>query len=447
MRILHVPYHYYPDAVGGTEVYVDGLTQSQRALGDHPMIAAPGHNQHYEHSGIPVWRFPVSPDTGLRDLYGDGDRIAARGFGEILDKVAPDVVHLHAVTSAISVRLAEQAANRGVPVILNYHTPTVSCARGTLLRWGTTICDGKLDFRTCTACSLQSHGLARPIAKAVASMPLTASRMIGNTSLSGPLWTALRMPELIELRIQAFHRLVRIAFRVVALCNWTRELLLRNGVPDSRISLCRQGIVWQPDDAYALRPRAANLPLRVAFLGRLDPAKGVPVVAEALKTNPDLPVCLDIFGIVQDKDSNQHAASMKTAIAGDPRIRLLPSIPYGEVVPRLREYDLVVVPSQWLETGPLVVLEAFAAGTPVMGSNLGGIAELVTDGVDGLLVDPFSAPEAWAESLRRVCASPELLLALRAGIRPPRQSRQAALDFMPLYEEAVREHRTAPVNA
>ena len=52
----------------------------------------------------------------------------------------------------------------------------------------------------------------------------------------------------------------------------------------------------------------------------------------------------------------------------------------------LSRIDVLAVPSQWLETGPLVVLEAFAAGTPVIGSDLGGIRELVSDGRDGLLV-------------------------------------------------------------
>jgi glycosyltransferase involved in cell wall biosynthesis len=52
----------------------------------------------------------------------------------------------------------------------------------------------------------------------------------------------------------------------------------------------------------------------------------------------------------------------------------------------------------WFETGPLVVLEAFGAGIPVIGSAHSGIAELVTDGVSGLLVDNGS-PERWAQTL------------------------------------------------
>ena len=90
-----------------------------------------------------------------------------------------------------------------------------------------------------------------------------------------------------------------------------------------------------------------------------------------------------------------------------------------KVVSVMAEYDLIAVPSRWLETGPLVVLEAFAAGVPVLGSNLGGIAELVRDGVDGILVAPNDAA-AWAVAIGRLVEDRNVIDALRCGIAPPR---------------------------
>jgi glycosyltransferase involved in cell wall biosynthesis len=437
MRVLHVPYSYFPDPAGGTEVYVNALARSQRSLGCDAAVAAPAEAAFtYEHDGISVWRFPVSPNLNLRELYGEGDKVAAKAFGQILDDFSPDVVHLHAVTSAISVRLVEQAATRGLPVILNYHTPTVTCSRGTLLRWGSMLCDGKLDRRTCTACTLQGQGLVRPLATLIASLPTSAAVGIGQASLSGGMWTALRMPELIELRIQSFHRLMRMVERVIALCNWTRELLIRNGVPEEKITLCRQGIAWQ-SEAVRKASGPHRLPLRAAFLGRFHATKGVHIIAQALKDNLELPIQLDLYGVQQGLSDDRYAAELQTMIGDDSRIRMQAPLPPGDVVNRLRDYDVLVVPSQWLETGPLVVLEAFAAGIPVIGSKLGGIAELVTDGVDGLLVAPPSSSAAWAGSLRRVCSNPDLLDFLRAGIRPPRLSRDTALEIMPLYHNLM----------
>jgi glycosyltransferase involved in cell wall biosynthesis len=246
------------------------------------------------------------------------------------------------------------------------------------------------------------------------------------------------MPELTDLRIRAFRRLMQIVERVFALCEWTRELLIRNCVPQDKISLCRQGISWAPNNSLSERPaRAIELPLRAAFLGRFDETKGVHIVAQALKDNRTLPLYLDLFGVRQGEAGDQYASRIHKVTANDPRIRVLPPLPSGEVIPRLRDYDLLVVPSQWLETGPLVVLEAFAAGTPVMGSDLGGIAELVNNGVDGLLVNPAHSPTAWADAFRQICSNPDRLVSLRAGIRPPRHTRQVAVEMIPLYAHAM----------
>lgn len=438
MRILHVPYSFYPDPAGGTEVYVEALARCQLRAGFEAAVAAPAPAQaHYTHAGIPVWRFASEGRPTLREMYGEGEAGAAENFSEILDSFRPQLVHLHAMTGAVSVRLAEAAAARSIPVILNYHTPTVTCLRGTLMKWGSEICNGLLDQRLCAACMLHAHGLPRPLASLVASLPAPVSQLIGRAGLAGAPGTALRMPELVQLRIHSFGRMMEILDRVVALCNWTRDLLLLNGVPAAKIVLNRQGITWSGDAFPNTTPRSVRLPLRAAFLGRSDPAKGAYIMIEALKTNPELPIHLDLFGISQGASGDTYAANLQDLIAGDSRIRLHPPIPSAGVIDRLKDYDFLVVPSQCLETGPLVVLESFAARTPVVGSRLGGIAELVTQGVDGLLVGQFSSSAAWAATLQDISAAPKLLSTLRSGIRPPRHTSQAAADFLPLYEELL----------
>jgi len=84
------------------------------------------------------------------------------------------------------------------------------------------------------------------------------------------------------------------------------------------------------------------------------------------------------------------------------------------------------------------VLEAFAAGIPVVGTNLGSIAELVEHGVNGLLVEPGSA-HAWAEALRRLSQDPDLIATLRSGIRPPRTMNDAAIELKAVYRQVSQE--------
>jgi len=98
----------------------------------------------------------------------------------------------------------------------------------------------------------------------------------------------------------------------------------------------------------------------------------------------------------------------------------------------LSAYDFVAVPSRWLETGPLVVLEAFAAGVPIIGSRLGGIAELVRDGMDGILIEADSVG-AWSATLQRLCDDRALVERLRWNIRYPRTMDDVADDMIALY--------------
>lgn len=109
----------------------------------------------------------------------------------------------------------------------------------------------------------------------------------------------------------------------------------------------------------------------------------------------------------------------------------------SEVIETLKGYDGLLVPSQWMETGPLVVLEAFAAGVPVVGSDLGGIAEWVTHERDGLLVTGELREWLGSQALRRLVSEPELLPKLRAGIRPPRSMREVAEEVRAVYEELL----------
>ncbi|HMH50424.1 MAG TPA: glycosyltransferase [Candidatus Acidoferrum sp.] len=441
MKILHVPFTFGPDPVGGTEVYVQSLSRSQREIGVEPVIAAPGaRTESYTIEGLTVHRFAVRDSvTDIRELYAAGDPGAARQFGRILDGEEPDVVHLHALTRGASLLLVREASMRDVPSVFTYHTPTVSCPRGTLLRWGHEQCDGRVDAVRCTECRLESLGLNRIASRVLARVPASFGRAMANHGRSGGVWTALAMRELVSIRHQTFRECMAEVRHIVAVCEWARGVLERNGVPPAKVSVSRAGV---QGPAASARGRDLGPPtdetLRAVFLGRLDPTKGPDLLVKAVRSAPGLNIKLDIYGVMDAPSGNRYHAELIAAAAGDPRIVFRRPVPSAEVVALLRSYDVVMVPSRWLETGPLVVLEAFAAGTPVIGSALGGIAELVSHGVDGLLVRSSSV-DAWREALERVDRERELLVTLRRGIRPPRTMADVADDMMAVYGRVLGE--------
>jgi len=243
-----------------------------------------------------------------------------------------------------------------------------------------------------------------------------------------------------QLRHETTRTFLQETDHIVAVCEWARRLLMRNGVPASKLTLSRHGILQtqkalgQNAACFGADPTVDSKPtcLRLAFLGRFDPAKGGEILIRAVRRLADAPLRLDIYGVSQGQGGQSHESQLRALAATDERIHFFPTLARGEVSLKLRRYDLLAVPSQWLETGPLVVLEAFSAGVPVIGSRLGGVAELVADGVDGLLVESGNS-EAWANALRRLLDTPVLVRSLRDGVRPPRSMRTVATEMLELY--------------
>jgi glycosyltransferase involved in cell wall biosynthesis len=151
-------------------------------------------------------------------------------------------------------------------------------------------------------------------------------------------------------------------------------------------------------------------PVEVLFVGWLLEAKGVRELLRAARVVRGARFTL----VGPEQPSFVATLGEELAAVGD-RVRLLPPRPREEIVALYREADVFVLPT-WREGFPNVVLEAMAAGLPVVATPVGAIADAVRDGSDGLLVPPRDA-EALARALGRLVADPELRRAMGARAR------------------------------
>lgn len=138
----------------------------------------------------------------------------------------------------------------------------------------------------------------------------------------------------------------------------------------------------------------------ILFVGRHEPRKGLDVLIEAMQHLP-AEVRLWIGGDGPDTDR------LAAGTAGDPRIEWLGRICDTEVARRLRGADIFCAPSLFGESFGVVLLEAMAAQTPIVASDLPGYRSVARPDQDALLVDPGD-PTALAVALRRVLTDPTL---------------------------------------
>ena len=412
MKIAYVLGWYYPDGRGGTEAYVASLARAMRDRGHTVLVAAPEAGatgvRTYEHEGELVWRYGVTPSPTREEVRGT---IAVRGAEALpawFARERPDIVHVHAFVTGLGLAEVRAARAVGARVFVTTHAARLGwlCQRGTMLRDGRALCDGIAEPGKCSACVLPARGASALVAGAVAAMPAAASAA-ALAVLPGRAATLVGMPALIVENLERQRALYEEIERFVVLTEWARRAVIANGAPRELVMLNRLGCV-PPAGGVKPPPESAptRSPVTVGYIGRMDEVKGIDVLANALRLVPrDVPIRIVVRGPVQTAAERDVLAAFRAIVGDDPRVAIGGELSRAELGDALRALDVLCCPSRTLEGGPTIAIEAHAVGTPVIGSAIGGLAELIIDGLDGRLV-PAGDAVALAGVLREIAADP-----------------------------------------
>jgi glycosyltransferase involved in cell wall biosynthesis len=443
LRIVQALGWYFPEKLGGTEVYVRGLCARLRNLDCDVFVAAPEAGaaapRTYEFGRVEVFRYPIPAEPTKAEAQS---RVAVRGsehFHRWLADRRPDVFHCHTFVSGLGPHEIGAAKRAGAKIVVTTHSSALGwiCQRGTLMRFGETPCDGLTLPRRCSACILQQRGLTKPFARAAARTPAWLSRRLHGSS--GKLATMLGMPTLVEDNLTRHRSMLEAVDAFVVLTAQAARVVTLNGCPPGKLIVNRLGIshanVVQKPDPDVLPTRT---PITVGYLGRFDEIKGIIDLARAFSSLPKTaPIRLEIRGPISTDEARPIVAAVRSTIGKDDRVVVGDVVAPDDVPELLRGWDVACFPARCLEGGPTAAIEAHAVGTPVIGTRIGGLAELVTDDVNGALVAPTDV-KSLAELLKRISADPAGTIdRWRRALPPARTMDEVARDYLELYHRLL----------
>lgn len=279
-------------------------------------------------------------------------RKTVRNFANTLAEFRPDVVHVHELLPLLSGWILQKCTKLGIPTVMLVSAYRLTCPVATHFR------NGKI----CTRC-LGGREYWCILKNCRDNLPESIAVAVHNVVMRG------------------FGMYAEHVTRLIAPSDFSaRWLIEKAGIPKDRV-VTLNPLIDLPD-----APADADEGEYVAYAGRFAPEKGVDTLLEATRLT-GLPVRL--------------AGDSATLYAGRENVRMIITQNSTELAQFYRGSRILVVPSIWNEVFGMVAAEAMAHGVPVVVAQVGGLADLVDDGVTGLLFEPGNATDL-ADKLKRL---------------------------------------------
>lgn len=350
MRILILHNRY--QVSGGEDVAV---------AAEHQLLLARGHEVTLIEADNDAILGPLAKArTALATPYNPARR---RWIAREVRRTGAQLVHVHNVFPRFSLSVLDGAADAGAGVVQTLHNYRSICANGLLLRDGI-ICEACVGRVGWPAIRHGCYRGSRAGSAAVVAMQQAARR--------GKIWD-------------------RAGRRLIALTEFARDKLVSGGLPAERI-------VVKPNFIdIAAPPATRDKRAGILFVGRLSREKGVDTLVDAARQLPH--IAFTVIGSGPDEERLRAAAPSNVTFAG--------ALPNVEARTAMARASALVMPSIWYEGFPMTVLEAFAAGTPVIAARIGSLPEIVAEGAGLLFVpgDPSSLSAAITQLLSDASAT------------------------------------------
>ncbi len=437
MKVLLVCNGFPPSGQWGTEYYTHQLATGLLGRGDNVVVVHPVRDparerfsvRKTERYGARVIEVANCGDPAKRfaDSYScDG---IERVFEEILREERPDVVHFMHLLWGLSIGLPALARKVGVRTVV---TPTdfgLICHRGQLLDWRLRGCQGPADPAQCARCVREPGEWDLPPWRR-----RTRRFAVNGLARLGGLGRVV-LPRDIEAREIAVREAMESVDHWILPTRTLWESLRRWGIDTASATQLYYGI----DESAYQRERVGSKVTRFVYMSQYMPHKGLTSLVEAARLlQGRLPESVEPWTVqlYGNGAGDRHRRYAESALAAPLPRRVTDCGPFEPLsAPEvLSRTDCVVVPSEWRENAPLTVLQARAAGVPVIASDVPGISEVLEHERHGLLFRPGDVNEL-ASAMSRVVGGelppyePEPLISWQEHLDSVRRIHTGEIEF------------------
>lgn len=400
MRILQIVHSLAPLTQAGTEIYTYNLSLELSKNHDVHIFSRTCDLRQEEYAitrkasnGIEVYFINNTfKECNSFQMFYENEAIDGK-FATILSEINPDIVHIHHLVF-LSTGLIKKIQEIGIPIVFTLHDYWLMCPRWHVL---------KKDYRSCEKfalsafdgncrnCLSEMFSIKRGAKKAYnfvkKILPEALALWLKNIylALCAPLGKDNSSISKLQQRTRQIRYLLDSVAVFLAPSEFIRNKYIEFGIPASKIQLSPYGL-----NTYLFNGPQKNHShkLRFAFIGTILPAKGPDILIKAFNRIKEQNAQLRIYGSLRSYVGFENYPHYLKRIVRNKNIMFMGGFDNSQIASVFKEIDVLVVPSIWQENSPLVIQEATLAKTPVIASRIGGIPELVQDGVNGLLCNP-----------------------------------------------------------
>lgn len=417
MNILLVTDYFYPISSGGTEKYIYLL--AKHLVKNHEVKILSIHEQLKEsmYHGINITY--IVPNTNYRRniVRGINAPNNLSAFEDYIKYSKPDIIHFHTITTNFNHHHIQLSFKLGIKTFFTSHIPGHQCLRGDFMQYGKTPCDGKIEKNKCSKCFAFSRN---------DFMLKKINRYIYySISANNPADLKLRQLKSIESSTN----------KIIAVSQWQKEFLEKNGISKCHLVLCRQSVTSKKIQ----KSQSADGKIRLGFIGRVEPIKGLHLLLNALNSSKHLNFNLKIAAISPSLEHQNYFERIRT-ISQSLDCRWLFNLNKQQIEDFFADIDYLVIPSLCYETGPFVAYEALAYNTPILCTNIGGQKELIINGKNGYSFDPYES------DLVKLLARINTLPVLKQANTNTYNEDKIALDMQAIYLEQKYINASAEIN-